>query len=118
VPQEYLPLAVASIFSAGFAALVTLLARTLGPKRPTPSKLKPYECGIEPIFPLRRRFSVKFYVVAMLLIVFDTELAFLFPWAASVQQAGTVGYVEMLLFALLLLVGFFWMWRRGVFEWE
>lgn len=118
MPGEYLPLAVISILSVSLACLVTLLARILGPRRPTSSKLMPYECGIEQLTPMRRRFPVKFYVVAMLLIVFDAEIAFLFPWAASVRQVGVLGYIEMLIFAVLLLGGFFWMWRRGVFEWE
>lgn len=118
MPQEYLPLAVASVLSIGFAGLVTLLARTLGPRHPTPSKGMPYECGIEQIAPFRRRSPVKFYVIAMLLIVFDAEMVFLFPWAASIRQTGIGGYLEMMLFAVLLLGGLFWMWRRGVFEWE
>ncbi len=118
MPHEYLPLAVVAALSVGFACLVTLLARILGPRRPTSSKLMPYECGIEQLTPVGRRFPVKFYVVAMLLIVFDTEIAFLFPWAASVREVGVIGYLEMLIFAVLLLGGFFWVWRRGVFEWE
>ncbi len=116
--QEYLPLAMAAALSALFAGLVTVLARALGPKHPTASKLSPYECGIEHVVPLRKRFPAKFYLVGMLLIVFDTELAFLFPWAASVRSAGIVGYAEMLIFAVILLGGLFWIWRRGVFEWQ
>jgi NADH-quinone oxidoreductase subunit A len=114
---QYLPIVLLLVLAAGFAVLSILASRLLGPRRPTPAKLAPYECGIVPERVPRERFPVKFYVIAMLFIVFDIETIFLFPWAVTFRQLGLFGLVEMAIFIGLVFVAYVYVWQRGGLEW-
>lgn len=95
-----------------------LLTSLLGPKRPNPVKDEPFECGVAPFELPQGKFSVKFYLVAMLFIIFDVEIVFLFPWAVIFQDLGVVGFMEMLVFLAVILLGFWYVWKKGALEWE
>ncbi len=114
----YLPIAVVFLLAGGLAAILSLLATYLGPKRPSFIKSEPFECGSEAIGSARQPFAVKFYVVALLFIVFDVEAVFLYPWAVNFQALGWFGYGEMLVFAATLVVGLIYVWRKGALTWE
>jgi NADH-quinone oxidoreductase subunit A len=115
--SQYLPIVILLVLAAAFAVLSVVASRLLGPRRPTPAKLAPYECGIVPERVPRDRFPVKFYVVAMLFIVFDVETIFLFPWAVTFRQLGLFGLVEMAIFIGLVFVAYVYVWQRGGLEW-
>jgi NADH-quinone oxidoreductase subunit A len=101
----------------GFAGVMIGLSVLLGPKNPTPEKLAPYECGMPAVGNARERQSVKFYLVAMIFLLFDIEVAFLYPWALAVRGLGWVGFVQILTFFGILLVGYVYVWRKGVLDW-
>jgi NADH-quinone oxidoreductase subunit A len=104
---------------AGTIAIVFVgLSRFLGPRNANERKTSPYECGVPPVGTARERFPVRFYLVAMLFILFDIEVVFLYPWARLFRELGVVGFVEMALFVLVLLVGLIYAWRKGALEWE
>jgi NADH-quinone oxidoreductase subunit A len=115
---DYLPILILAILATLFAGVNILLSIVLGPRKPNPEKLSPYECGIVPVGTARERFSVKFYLVAMFFIVFDMEIVFLYPWAVVFKQLKIFGLVEMGVFLLILLVGYFYAWTKGGLEWE
>ena len=98
--------------------LLVGLSAVLGPKKYDAEKLSVYECGVEPVGSPRERFPIKFYVVGMLFILFDIEVVFLYPWATIFKSMGLFGIVEMVVFILLLLIGFIYVWRKGALEWE
>ena len=102
--------------AAGVAPLV--LGRVLGPHRPDSAKLSPYECGFEAFEDARMKFDVRYYLVAILFILFDLEIAFLFPWAIVLKKIGTFGFVSMMVFLAILVVGFVYEWMKGALEWE
>ena len=102
---------------AGFALVSVLLSSLLGPSKPTPEKLAPYECGMPPVGNARERQSVKFYLVAMIFLLFDIEVAFLYPWAMSLRDLGWSGFVQVVLFFVLLLAGYAYVWRKGALDW-
>jgi NADH-quinone oxidoreductase subunit A len=106
------------ILSAGFAGLTLGLAWLLSPRRPDRTKDAPYECGVDPVGDARLRHSIRFYVVAMLFIIFDLETVFLYPWAVSYRKLGLFGLVEMLVFLAILMVGYVYAWRRGALNWS
>ena len=129
----YSPILVAILFAAGFGLLFLALAMFMGPKHETAEKLAPFECGSEPIGSPRVRFSVKFYQVAILFLVFDIETAFMYPWAVLYRKlsctgplVGTIcssgitffGLAEMVVFLAILVVGLAYAWRKGVLRWE
>ena len=114
----YLPLAVVLLLSGVLALVITSLASILGPKRPSAIKSMAFEAGSESSGPARQRFAVKFYVVALLFIVFDVEAVFLYPWAVNFQALGWFGYAEMVVFAATLVVGLIYIWKKGALEWE
>lgn len=116
--SDYAPILVFLGICAGFGALVLLLNSLLGPRKPNPQKELPYECGIMPAESARRRFSVSFYVTAMLFIIFDVESIFLFPWATIVRQLKVFGLVEMGIFIATLLIALFYVWRKGALKWD
>lgn len=116
--SEYFPIFILMLFSLAFASFMVLSNRILGPKKPNPEKLSTYESGMEPIRSARDRFSVKFYIVAMLFIIFDIEVVFLYPWAVTFDRLGVLGYVEMFLFILILLVGYLYIIKKGALRWE
>jgi NADH-quinone oxidoreductase subunit A len=115
--SQYLPVVILLVLATAFAVLSVVASRLVGPRRPTPAKLAPYECGIVPERVPRDRFPVKFYVVAMLFIVFDVETIFLFPWAVTFRQLGLFGLVEMAIFIGLVFVAYVYVWQRGGLEW-
>lgn len=116
--SQYLPLVVMLAVSGGFAALMLFLAAVLGPKKLSAIKAAPFECGSDPIGNARQRFAVKFYVVAILFIVFDLETVFLYPWAVQFKALGWFGFAEMALFAATLTVGLIYVWKKGALDWE
>jgi NADH-quinone oxidoreductase subunit A len=116
---QYLPIVILGVLALGFAVLSLAASSVLRPNKPTPAKLAPYECGIEPErLPQGERFSVKFYVVAMLFIIFDVEIIFLFPWAVGFRQLGLFGLVEMAVFIGLVFVAYVYVWKKGGLDWE
>jgi NADH-quinone oxidoreductase subunit A len=123
---DYIPALVAIVFALAFSGLFLVLAVVLGPRRLTPGKLAPFECGSEPIGSPRVRFSVKFYQVAILFLVFDIEAAFLYPWAVQYRslysgaaaELALVGFVELLVFLALLVIALVYVWRKGAVGWE
>lgn len=116
--NEYLPLIILTIMATGLAALVVAIGHLFGPRRPTSRKSLPYESGMRPIGPGIRRMPVKFYLVAVLFILFDIEVVFFLPWAVVFRKLGVLGLVEMFIFIIILLVGFFYAWKKGALEWE
>ena len=107
-------LIIAFTLSVGFIVLNYLLS----PKNPDPEKLSAYECGFEPFNDSRMEFDVRFYLVAILFIIFDLEIAFLFPWAISLGKIGLLGFVSMMIFLIILTVGFIYEWKKGALDWE
>ena len=116
--DSYLPILILFLVALTVAGAITLGAATLGPKRPTAAKLAPYECGMSPVGSARQRFPIKFYLFAMLFLVFDIEAAFFYPWAVTFTRLRWFGYLEMLLFVVVLFVGYFYIVKKGAFEWE
>lgn len=116
--QDYLPIVILVIIATGFAGLIILLGHLLGPRRPTTRKAQPYESGMRPIGPGTRRMPIHFYLVAVLFILFDIEVVFFLPWAVVFKQLGLFALVEMLVFILILLVGYVYAWKKGALEWE
>jgi NADH-quinone oxidoreductase subunit A len=114
----YLPLAVVLLLAGALGLIVSSTSALLGPKRPSAIKSASFEAGSESSGPARQRFAVKFYVVALLFIVFDVEAVFLYPWAVNFQALGWFGYVEMLVFAATLVVGLIYIWKKGALDWE
>ncbi len=101
-----------------FATGSVVFSRLIGQKKPSAVKLAPYECGMPLIGTARERFDIKFYIIAMLFIVFDIEVAFLYPWAVMFKKLGVFGFVEMGVFVFILLVGYVYVWKKGALEWE
>jgi NADH-quinone oxidoreductase subunit A len=102
---------------AGFGAVNVLGAYLLAPKKPTPEKLAPYECGMPPVGDARERHPVKFYLVAMIFLLFDIEIAFMYPFAMALRELRWTGFIQMVLFFLILFAGYVYVWRKGVFDW-
>ena len=115
--DQYLPLLVMLILATLFAGLSILASKLLGPKKPTPAKLAPYECGIVPDREPAERFPVRFYLVAMIFIIFDIEIIFLYPWAVIYRDLGAFGLWEMLLFAAAVFVSFVYLISHGALDW-
>jgi NADH-quinone oxidoreductase subunit A len=103
--------------AAGFGAFTVFASQWLGPRRPTPEKLAPYECGVPPVGDARERLSVKFYLVAMVFLLFDIEVAFLYPWAMGLRDLGWTGWVQVVLFTAVLAAGYIYIWRKGILDW-
>jgi NADH-quinone oxidoreductase subunit A len=118
MPIDYLPIAVLILLATGLAILVVALGHLFGPRRRTPRKGQPYESGMVPYGPGQRRMPVHFYLIAVLFILFDIEIIFLLPWAIVLRQIKVAGLIEMVVFVLILLVGFVYAWKRGALEWE
>jgi NADH-quinone oxidoreductase subunit A len=115
---NYLPILLFVLIGLGLGAVMILVGAVLGPRRPDADKLSPYECGFEAFEDSRMRFDVRYYLVAILFIIFDLEIAFLFPWAVVLDQIGAFGFAAMMLFLGVLVVGFIYEWRKGALEWE
>jgi NADH-quinone oxidoreductase subunit A len=116
--REYIPLLFLIAFVVVNAVGMVIMSHMMTRPRPTPVKRTPYESGMPPLGDTRDRFSVKFYLVAMLFIVFDIETVFMIPWAVTFRQLGLFGLIEMLVFILILLVGYVYAWKRGALEWD
>lgn len=116
--ENYLPILVFLVIGGVIGAVVIALGFLLGPQRPDSEKLSPYECGFEAFEDARIKFDVRYYLVAILFIIFDLEIAFLFPWAVVLDQIGMVGFVAMAVFLGILVVGFVYEWKKGALEWE
>jgi NADH-quinone oxidoreductase subunit A len=102
----------------GFAGGNVLLSQFLGPHKPSPEKMAPYECGMPAVGDARERMSVKFYLVAMIFLLFDIEVAFLYPWAIALRTLGPTGFWQIVTFFGLLVTGYIYVWRKGVFDWS
>jgi NADH:ubiquinone oxidoreductase subunit 3 (chain A) len=116
--EQYVPIGIMMVVAIVFGIVLANINKWIGPKRPTAEKLSTYESGMEPVRTARERFSVKFYLVAMLFIVFDIEIVFMYPWAVKFKELGLFGFVEMLVFIAILLVGFVYVWRKGALKWD
>ncbi len=114
----YIPIAVLLGIALFFALLLPILSLVLGPRRPSARKATPYESGMTPIGEAQRRLPVRFYLVAVMFILFDIETVFLFPWAVTFRKLGLFGLAEVLVFVTILLVGYVWIWRKGALEWD
>ena len=116
--QEYFPILLFIVVGLAVGVVPVALGALLGPNRPDSEKLSPYECGFEAFEDARMRFDVRYYLVAILFILFDLEIAFLFPWAAVLRHIGLFGFVAMLVFLAILVVGFIYEWKKGALDWE
>jgi NADH-quinone oxidoreductase subunit A len=115
---EYFPILLFLLVGLAIGVVPVALGRVLGPHRPDPEKLSPYECGFEAFEDARMKFDVRYYLVAILFILFDLEIAFLFPWATVINDIGLAGFVSMMLFLGILVIGFIYEWMKGALEWE
>ena len=118
VLAEYWPVLLFIVVAGVIGLALLAIGLLAGPRRPEAEKLAPYECGFEAFEDARMRFDVRYYLLAILFIIFDLEIAFLFPWAVVFQQIGLIALIEMGLFLLLLVVGFAYVWKKGALEWE
>ncbi|HEX5085716.1 MAG TPA: NADH-quinone oxidoreductase subunit A [Blastocatellia bacterium] len=121
--KEYIPILIVFVFVAGFAVTNIVLSHLVGKRKDTRAKLMPYECGMDPVGSARQRFSVKFYLIAMLFILFDIEAVFLLPWAVIFRAMSQTAFrpfvfFEMMIFIAVLLVGYIYVWKKGLFEWS
>jgi NADH-quinone oxidoreductase subunit A len=115
---EYMPILIFLAIAIALALIIVVASLLVAPQRPDREKLSAYECGFEPFEDARGRFDVRFYLVAILFIIFDLEVAFLFPWAVSLGNIGLFGFWSMIVFLTVLTVGFVYEWRKGALEWE
>jgi NADH-quinone oxidoreductase subunit A len=115
---RYLPLLIHLIVVGVVAGAIVTLSWIIGYRRPTRAKMSPYECGMTPVGDARERFSVKFYLVAMLFILFDVEAVFLYPWAVILKELKMFGFWEMLIYIFIVLIGLFYVWKKGVLDWS
>ncbi|MEJ2182294.1 MAG: NADH-quinone oxidoreductase subunit A [Nitrospirota bacterium] len=118
IPSAYLPILIFMFVATAFGFGALLIGALFRPSRPYPEKLSPYESGNIPVGEPRQRFSVSFYVIAMLFVVFDVEAVFLYPWAIVFDKIGMYAYVEMILFIAILLVGYLYAWKKLAFSWD
>ncbi len=115
---QYWPVVLFIAVAIGIGGALLVIGLVLAPRRPDPEKISPYECGFEPFEDARQKFDVRYYLIAIVFILFDLEVAFLFPWAVSFDKIGIIALVEMVLFLALLVVGYAWIWKKGALEWE
>ncbi len=115
---EYFPILVFAGLAGGVGLALVIAGRILGPHRPDSEKISAYECGFEAFEDARMKFDVRYYLVAILFILFDLEIAFLFPWAVVLGEIGALGFWSMMLFLLILVIGFVYEWRKGALQWE
>jgi NADH-quinone oxidoreductase subunit A len=115
---NYLPVLIFIVIGLGLGTVMIVMGAMLGPRRPDSEKQSPYECGFEAFEDSRMKFDVRYYLVAILFIIFDLEIAFLFPWAVVLDEIGMFGFLAMMVFLGILVVGFVYEWRKGALEWE
>ena len=116
--EQYFPVLLFILFGVAVGAVLLTVGTLLSPNRPDPEKLSPYECGFEAFEDARMKFDVRYYLVAILFILFDLEIAFLFPWAVVLNEIGFFGFAAMMIFLAILVVGFIYEWKKGALEWE
>ncbi|HXX02581.1 MAG TPA: NADH-quinone oxidoreductase subunit A [Candidatus Acidoferrales bacterium] len=117
MPQNYVPIFIFILIVGTLLPITLLLAKLVRPENPNKTKLMPYECGIDPIDNARGRYTVRYYIIAILFVVFDVETIFLFPWAVKFKAFGLFGLFEILIFLAILIVGYIWVWKKGALEW-
>ena len=115
---DYILILIFIVIGAGMALAMYLLSKILSPSSPDSEKLSAYECGFEAFDDARSKFDVKFYLVSILFIIFDLEIAFLFPWAISLGNIGLLGFTSMMIFLFILTIGFIYEWKKGALDWE
>ncbi len=115
--ESYVPILIYVLVAIGFGVVTLMFARLIIPQRFSRVKLAPYECGIEPATDARDRYSVRYYLVAMLFVIFDVETVFLYPWAVILDELAWFGLIEVVVFLIILVVGYFYAWREGALEW-
>jgi len=118
MPQDYIPILIQSLIVLGFVITTMVLTHILGPKRSSKAKLENFECGIEGLGNARSPFSVKYFLIAILFVLFDVEVIFMYPWAVNFLELGKSGFLGMLLFMALVLAGFIYILLKGAFKWE
>jgi NADH-quinone oxidoreductase subunit A len=106
------------VMAVGFGGVSVLLGRLLGPRNPTPEKSAPYECGMPAVGDARERQSIRFYLIAMIFLLFDIEVAFLYPWALALRALGWSGFMQVVLFTLVLVAGYIYVWKKGALDWS
>ena len=116
--EDYIPIFLVLGAALAFGLVMGKINELLGPRRASDEKVTTYESGMEPVRSARERFSVKYYLVAVLFILFDIEIVFLYPWAVSYKQLGLQGFVVMFVFIFVLLIGYYYVWRKGALEWD
>jgi NADH-quinone oxidoreductase subunit A len=116
--EQYFPILLFIIVGIGVGLLMLTLGRIVAPNHPDPEKLSPYECGFEAFEDARMKFDVRYYLIAILFILFDLEIAFLFPWAVVLPDIGVFGFWSMMIFLAILIIGFIYEWKKGALEWE
>jgi NADH-quinone oxidoreductase subunit A len=116
--EQYLPIGLMFLFALGFVVVTMVATHLLGPKRKSKVKLEAFECGIESKGNARIPFNIKYFLVAILFVLFDVEVIFMYPWAVNFEHLGLMGFVEMVTFMALLLVGFFYLLKKGALKWE
>ncbi len=116
--ESYLPIGIMILFGLAFGIVMSKASEWFAPSNPTDQKLSTYESGMEPVRTARERVSVKYYMVAMLFILFDIEVVFLYPWAVNFRALGWFGYIEMLVFVAILMLGYVYLWRKGALKWN
>ena len=118
LPSDYLPIFLQFLFAGGFVVITMLATHFMGPKKKTSNKLEAFECGIESVGNARNPFSIKYFLTAILFVLFDVEVIFMYPWAVNFRELGIPGFLEMLVFMALLMVGFFYVIKRKALDWE
>jgi NADH-quinone oxidoreductase subunit A len=116
--EQYLPVLLFILVGLGVGVAPQAIGFILGPRRPDAAKNSPYECGFEAFEDARMKFDVRYYLIAILFILFDLEIAFLFPWALSLKEIGFIGFIDMMIFLAILVAGFAFMWIKGALDWE
>jgi NADH-quinone oxidoreductase subunit A len=117
MPQNYIPAFIFIVVALAIPVVTLIIAKLVRPENPGKTKLMPYECGIDPEGTARGRYTVRFYIVAILFVVFDVETIFLFPWAVQYKFLKMFGFIEMMVFLAILVVGYIWIWKKGALEW-
>lgn len=118
VPTDYLPVLIFFVIAGAFGFVTIMMGKLVRPQAPYREKLLPYECGAPPISDARQPFPMRYYIIAMLFVLFDIEAVFMYPWAVVFNQIGIYGLVEMILFIFVLLVGYVYAWGKGALEWD
>ena len=116
--EQYLPVLLFILVGLAIGVAPQVIGFILGPNRPDPAKNSPYECGFEAFEDARMKFDVRYYLIAILFILIDLEIAFLFPWAVALKEIGFIGFIDMMIFLVILVLGFAYMWIKGALDWE